>query len=325
MIFAERNCSVNYKPEKKQLLTDYRKDRIKLFNRQRISFIIAASVLLGAFIASLPAIGYTDIFLYVSLFCSFMLFLLSTALILSLRQVILSFSITALLMVLFVLTGQLRFPAFVILFCLDIIFCFISQRFSKLFIDTIKEENHTISILEQQAYTDELTQLLNRNGLNQSLTTVWAFCKRYQKHIGFIMADIDCFKNYNDTLGHYEGDNILRQVGEAIKACCKRETDIVSRIGGEEFLIVLSDISDTYIVKAAQEISQSIAELKIEKVGQCSCSPFLSISMGIATATPTDELSPTDLYKGSDAAMYKAKNSGRNCICFNDKIITPDK
>jgi diguanylate cyclase (GGDEF)-like protein len=264
----------NYKPkEKKPIMDNQIKDKLKSFNRQRNSLIIVA----------------------------------------------------ALLIVLFTLTDQLCFPAFVILFCLDIAFFFISQRFSKLFVEAIKEERRTIEILKQQAYTDELTQLLNRNGFEQALTTVWAFCKRYKKPIGFIMADIDCFKNYNDTLGHYEGDNILRQVGEAIKACCKRETDIVSRIGGEEFLIVLPDISDTHIVKVAQEISHSIAELEIEKVGQCSCSPFLSISIGIATGAPTDELLPTDLYKSSDAAMYQAKGSGRNCICFNGTIIYPDK
>ena len=233
--------------------------------------------------------------------------------------------VAALLIVLFTLTDQLRFPAFVILFCLDIAFFFISQRFSKLFVEAIKEERRTIEILKQQAYTDELTQLLNRNGFEQALTTVWAFCKRYKKPIGFIMADIDCFKNYNDTLGHYEGDNILRQVGEAIKACCKRETDIVSRIGGEEFLIVLSDINDIYIIEIAQEISRSIKDLKIKTVGENAPSEFLSISIGIATATPTDELSPTDLYKTADSAMYQAKGSGRNCICFNDTIIYPDK
>lgn len=233
--------------------------------------------------------------------------------------------VAALLIVLFTLTDQLRFPAFVILFCLDIAFFFISQRFSKLFVEAIKEERRTIEILKQQAYTDELTQLLNRNGFEQALTTVWAFCKRYQKHIGFIMADIDFFKSYNDTLGHYEGDNILKQVGECIKSCCKRETDIVSRIGGEEFLIVLSDINDIYIIEIAQEISRSIKGLKIKTVGENAPSEFLSISIGIATATPTDELSPTDLYKTADSAMYQAKGSGRNCICFNDTIIIPDK
>ena len=122
-----------------------------------------------------------------------------------------------------------------------------------------------------------------------------------------IMADIDFFKSYNDTLGHYEGDNILKQVGECIKSCCKRETDIVSRIGGEEFLIVLSDINDIYIIEIAQEISRSIKDLKIKTVGENAPSEFLSISIGIATATPTDEISPTDLYKTADSAMYQAK------------------
>lgn len=317
---------MNHKPEKKQLLTDHQiKDRIKAFNRQRIGLISTASVLLGTFIITLPVIGYKDAFLYISLFCSFMLFLLSTAFIISLRQAIILLLITAMLMGLFFSTGQLPFPVFVTLFCLNIIFCFISQQLSKLFVEAINKENRTVATLKSQAYTDELTQLLNRNGLDHSLTTVWAFCKRYQKHIGFIMADIDFFKSYNDTLGHYEGDNILKQVGKCIKSCCKRETDIVSRIGGEEFLIVLSDINDIYIIEIAQEISRSIKDLKIKTVGENAPSEFLSISIGIATATPTDELSPTDLYKTADSAMYQAKGSGRNCICFNDTIIIPDE
>ena len=317
---------MNHQPEKKQLLTDHQiKDRIKAFNRQRIGLISTASVLLGAFIITLPVIGYKDIFLYISLFCSFVLFLLSTAFIISLRQAIILLLITAILMGLFFITGQLPFPVCVTLFCLNIIFGFISQQFLRLFVETINNESRTVAALKSQAYTDELTQLLNRNGLDHSLTTVWAFCKRYQKHIGFIMADIDFFKSYNDTLGHYEGDNILKQVGECIKDCCKRETDIVSRIGGEEFLIVLSDINDIYIIEIAQEISQSIKDLKIKTVGENAPSEFLSISIGIATATPTDELSPTDLYKNADSAMYQAKGSGRNCICFNDTIIIPDE
>ena len=233
--------------------------------------------------------------------------------------------VTTIIIALSAATAQLRFPAFVIILCLVMAFFFLSQRFLKLFSEAMQKTASTIETLKYQAQTDKLTQLLNRNGLEQSLTTVWAFSKRYQKNIGFIMVDIDCFKNYNDTLGHFEGDNILRQVSEVIRACCKRETDIVSRIGGEEFLIALSDISEPHIVKLAQDISHSIADLKIESVGQCSCSPFLSVSMGIATAIPKDGLSSTDLYKIADSAMYQAKDSGRNCICFNGAVISPDK
>ena len=230
---------------------------------------------------------------------------------------------TTIIITLLVATAYLHVSAFVILLCLNIAFFFIFQRFSRFFAEAMKKNAVTIEALKCQAQTDKLTQLLNRNGLEQSLTTVWAFSKRYQKNIGFIMVDIDCFKNYNDTLGHFEGDNILKQVSEAIRACCKRETDIVSRIGGEEFLIVLSDISEQHIVRLAQDISHSIADLKIENVGQYSCSPFLSVSMGIAVATPKDEFSSTDLYKIADSAMYQAKDSGRNCICFKGSIINP--
>jgi diguanylate cyclase (GGDEF)-like protein len=168
---------------------------------------------------------------------------------------------------------------------------------------------------------DRLTQLLNRNGLEQAVGTAWAFCKRDKKNVGVILADIDYFKSYNDTLGHLEGDNILKQVADSIKSCFRRETDIISRIGGDEFLIFLSDINDEHLLEMAQVLSSSIIDLKVKTTSENDPCDFLSVSIGIATSMPQPDDLLIDLYKTVDEALYRAKKAGRNCISFHEKII----
>ena len=143
--------------------------------------------------------------------------------------------------------GQIRFELFLILFLINIGTFFISSTTGKAIIRSFTNEIDETNRLKIEATIDSLTQLLNRNGLEQAAGTTWALCKRDKKNVGVILADIDYFKSYNDTLGHPEGDNILKQVAESIKSCFRRDTDIISRIGGDEFLIFLSDINDDHV------------------------------------------------------------------------------
>ena len=297
------------------------KNKIKAFNRQRISSTIAIGLLFNTFILLLPFMGYKCLSVYYSMLCSFVLFLVSVAFVLSFRQALALFIQSVIIMAVFLTTGNISPGFFFILILLNAGAFFISQKIAGDFIKSATEEVSTTERLKNEANTDFLTQLLNRNGMEQALETAWAFCKRYQKPIGFIMADIDFFKSYNDTLGHIEGDNILKQVADSIKTCCKRETDIIGRVGGEEFLIVLSDIDDKRITEMAQAVSLAVNSLRIKATETSNHSEFLSVSIGISTAIPQDHILAIDLYRKADFAMYHAKSSGRNCISFNGNIV----
>lgn len=295
--------------------------RCRHFGGKNIQDTIAIGLLFNTFILLLPFMGYKCLSVYYSMLCSFVLFLVSVAFVLSFRQALALFIQSVIIMAVFLTTGNIRPGFFFILILLNAGAFFISQKIAGDFIKSATEEVSTTERLKNEANTDFLTQLLNRNGMEQALETAWAFCKRYQKSIGFIMADIDFFKSYNDTLGHIEGDNILKQVADSIKTCCKRETDIIGRVGGEEFLIVLSDIDDKRITEMAQAVSLAVNSLRIKATETSNHSEFLSVSIGISTAIPQDHILAIDLYRKADFAMYHAKSSGRNCISFNGNIV----
>ena len=217
--------------------------------------------------------------------------------------------------------GQIRFELFLILLLTNVGTVFTASITGKAVTRSFTNEIEEINRLKTEATTDALTHLLNRNGLEQAAGTAWALCKRDKKKVGVILADIDYFKSYNDTFGHPEGDNILRQVADSVKSCFRRETDIISRIGGDEFLIFLSEVNDDRILEMAQSLSSSIINLKVTTASENNPGDFLSVSIGVATNTPQPDDLLVDLYKAVDKALYRAKRAGRNCISFHDKLI----
>lgn len=223
-------------------------------------------------------------------------------------------------MVLFSLS-QIRIELFLILFLTNVGTVFIASIKGKTITCSFTNEIEEIHRLKTEATTDALTQLLNRNGLEQAAGTACALCKRDKKKVGVILADIDYFKSYNDTFGHLEGDHILRQVANCIKSCFRRETDIISRIGGDEFLIFLPDVIDDRVLEMAQTLSSSIINLKVKAAFENDSCNFLSVSIGVAMSVPRPDNSLINLYKAADDALYDAKNAGRNCISFHNKII----
>lgn len=297
------------------------KDRIKVFNRQRIISIIAIGFLLIV-LSHLPLIaGYEIPPFYFAMLCSFGLISLSVTFVLSFRQATIIFLVSIMIMVGLLFTNQIRSTFFFMSVLVDAGAFAVSHKIARDFIKSATDEVSMIERLKIEATTDYLTQLLNRNGLEQAVETSWAFCKRNKMHVGFIMADIDFFKSYNDILGHLEGDKVLRKIAKCIKTCFKRQTDIISRYGGEEFLIFVSGIDDDQILEMAKVLSSTIYNLKIEAVDKNNSFEFLTVSMGIATSDPQAHDLSIDLYKQVDKALYHAKGKGRNCISFNGITI----
>lgn len=296
------------------------RDKMKSYNKQRAGLVIVVAIFISILVFA-PVAGMEAQPARLSVFCSAILLLCGTAFLISFRgSLLLLFAATGITGVLLGL-NQIHFELFLILLLINAGTVFISSLTGKAIIRSFTDENNKINRLATEATTDSLTQLLNRNGLEQAVETAWDFCKRDKKNVGVILADIDYFKSYNDTLGHLEGDNILKQVADSIKNCFRRQTDIISRIGGDEFLIFLPDLKDDYMLEMAQSLASSIINLKVQTVSENNPRDFLSVSMGIATSVPQPDDLLIDIYKTVDEALYHAKKAGRNCISFNEKII----
>ncbi len=167
--------------------------------------------------------------------------------------------------------------------------------------------------LAELVVTDSLTGIPNRRAFQDRLTQL-VFEGRRGRHFALIMADIDHFKKFNDTYGHQIGDQILTTVAQTLSTTA-RETDFVARYGGEEFCILLTDIDEDLAIRQAERLRRSIHS--ISKYG-------ITMSFGISVAS--NILNTGDLLiRAADAALYHAKNNGRDRIeSFNSIQTDPE-
>lgn len=154
---------------------------------------------------------------------------------------------------------------------------------------------------------DGLTQVYNRRYFDEALEREVNRCRRYDRVLSLIIFDIDHFKVVNDTHGHLVGDSLLRSIASAVKPRLRRE-DILARIGGEEFAVLLPEIAIDGARITAEKIRSIVqgTPLKHEE-DLIAC----TVSLGVA-ALAADDASPEDLYKRADVRLYEAKQSGRN-------------
>lgn len=165
--------------------------------------------------------------------------------------------------------------------------------------------------LKQFAYLDGLTQVMNRRSLDERLPMELKRGCRANSPFSLLLLDIDFFKRYNDHYGHLEGDQCLKQVAQALKTVCKRPSDEVARYGGEEFVVLLPDTDAAGAVAVAQDALAQVRNCAIEHL-ESDVAPIVTISLGVATALPSDKVEPAVLLAAADAALYRAKQSGRN-------------
>jgi len=170
--------------------------------------------------------------------------------------------------------------------------------------------------LHKAAHTDELTGVHNRKAFMQHLEDL---CLRVQRqHVPFALLalDLDGFKCVNDTFGHSAGDYVLNVVTQRFLDVV-RETDYVARIGGDEFMILLEGVADS-------ENCRHVAEKIITAVRDPIALPddiivFVGVSIGVKICRDGD-ISTDSLIDGADQALYCAKNSGKNRVCFESEI-----
>lgn len=188
--------------------------------------------------------------------------------------------------------------------------------------DNIRYKEKLKSELKEKTISSEhdaLTGLMNRWGLDKQVEYLWPYCARNNSPVGAIEIDIDFFKKYNDQFGHPEGDKCLQKVANVIHDSARRSSDIAVRIGGEEFLVFVQNMTENEVIRYALLIRDKVAELKIPHADDA-ISKYVTVSMGVAYTYPNDKNSFQQLYEEADQALYKAKNNGRNCVACEDQI-----
>lgn len=169
------------------------------------------------------------------------------------------------------------------------------------------------SELGTRADTDALTGIANRRHFEQRLTLEWQRARREKRSIACIMIDVDWFKQFNDRYGHAAGDECLKRVAETLDENVKRATDVVSRYGGEEFVVLLPDTSLEGARAIAERLNAAVAELRIPHEARPETGR-VTISAGVAAARPKRLSDKHALVSAADEALYGAKNRGRNCV-----------
>ncbi len=165
--------------------------------------------------------------------------------------------------------------------------------------------------LKRESFTDPLTNQLNRRGMQEAITSHLAYLQRHQQPGALMMLDLDHFKNINDQLGHATGDIVLQRVAHALKQQL-RQSDMLARVGGEEFLIFLPMADDKIAAVTAERLLMAIAELAIPELQIIHRQ--LTISIGISLFGPNYDF--IQQQQQADQALYRAKHLGRNRVEF---------
>jgi len=180
-----------------------------------------------------------------------------------------------------------------------------------------KQLSETNLQLQKLATMDGLTGIANRRQIDDALLLAWRRAARNEEWLTLIMIDIDYFKSCNDHYGHQYGDDVLRRVAQCLEQSLHRPADIVARYGGEEFIVLLPETDIEGGKKIAETLRYRVEGLQIEH-DKSDVSKHVTISAGVGTTVPENNIDPGSLIKLADRAMYDAKEQGRNRV-----IVSP--
>jgi len=176
----------------------------------------------------------------------------------------------------------------------------------------LEDANRKLATL---SITDGLTGLANRRHFDEVLRTECARAMRSSQPLAVIMLDVDYFKKYNDRYGHQAGDACLIRVAQALAAGMRRASDLTARYGGEEFSIVLPNTGADEAREIGEALRGAIEALAIDHAGAAAAQ--VTISVGVAIQSGPDAADPDALMRLADAALYRAKGAGRNCVVLS--------
>lgn len=313
------------------LIVDIRKIQINNDNIKKVELFITLYVTfflsIGAFISMREQEIYNPLLIY-----TMILFTCSSFLVLSVKQVSIPL-ITSTCVLLLGLYLQHGFDQIFILQLLYIasiipIAFFISQSFYYSFkrsikfqIEMVREAQISRELtkklreanrkLELQSMLDPLTSLFNRRAYNNYLKELQTKLLENSYDLSVIMIDVDCFKMYNDTYGHAEGDKVLLKIAQVLKDLADEYHCFATRWGGEEFALLLFDVPEAFVKEMCNEVKTRVNQLQINH-NTSHISDVVSVSIGASTKTI---LQPDDILaciKQADEALYFVKEHGRN-------------
>jgi len=168
---------------------------------------------------------------------------------------------------------------------------------------------------------DGLTGIANRRRLDGKLAEEIGRCARNHVPLSVVLLDIDHFKRFNDSHGHLGGDECLKAVAYMLESELKRPADLAARYGGEEFCLVLPETGCAGALLVAERVRASVAGLQVRVApGVLAC---VTASFGVASEVPSPGTDPHTLMAAADAALYCAKEGGRNMVCQSRSPVMP--
>ena len=160
---------------------------------------------------------------------------------------------------------------------------------------------------------DGLTGIANRRHFDEFMAKEWNRAVRSGTDLSLIMCDIDHFKDYNDCYGHQQGDLCLQRISSVLEDYTRREGDLAARYGGEEFAIVLSDTTLADALQVAEKIRNAVEKTAIPHDASV-VTNIVTISMGVASIQPDQNVFASTLIAEADKFLYQSKSQGRNRV-----------
>jgi diguanylate cyclase (GGDEF)-like protein len=166
--------------------------------------------------------------------------------------------------------------------------------------------------LEALSYTDGLTGIANRRNFDRMLAQEWNRGHRAGTPLALVLLDVDHFKHFNDHYGHLAGDGCLRSLARVLVRAGRRAGELPARYGGEEFVVLLPDAGMDDALETARRIQKDVWSLALP---HAQISPgIVTVSLGVSSLVPSRQHMPEELVRQADSALYRAKQSGRNCL-----------
>ena len=175
---------------------------------------------------------------------------------------------------------------------------------------TLKQQSDK---LRRLANRDGMTGVFNRRALDEILAVEFRRHMRIAAPLGLAMLDVDFFKSYNDSYGHLLGDDCLRHIAKTIPASPRRPAESVCRYGGEEFMVVLPNCNEAQTLQYANWLIDQVHKLVLPH--QASEFGIVTISVGVVSMVPTEQVTIPELVQFCDMALYDAKHQGRDRVC----------
>ena len=172
--------------------------------------------------------------------------------------------------------------------------------------------------IERLSRIDQLSNIPNRRYFVERIEADWGSSIRKFQPLSILILDIDFFKKYNDTYGHQQGDNAIRETARILTGSLNRPGDFAARYGGEEFVVLLPDTDQAGAMQIAERIRSNIEASEIPKHESTSETTKITVSIGVNTIVPRSSDSMDLFISRADNALYASKQNGRNCVSAHE-------